>query len=204
MGRDKALLPFAGRPLIAHALSILEEAGLRATIAGADESSHASLASFAPVVDDVEPGLGPLGGICAALRSTSAHYAVFLSVDLPLLPSSLVVYLLRRARASGLAVTVVSVAGFSETFPAVVDRAALGSLEASLHAGTGGCFNAFESASAGLGQPLGLAAVELLAQPGQVMHPLGLPPPRWFLNLNTPEEVRRAEALITRDRRRVA
>src|ERR1700721_688728 len=34
MGRDKALLSFVGRPLIAHALSILREAGLRASIAG--------------------------------------------------------------------------------------------------------------------------------------------------------------------------
>ncbi len=204
MGSDKALLPFAGRPLIAHALSILEEAGLHAMIAGANTASGSSLAVFAPVVDDLDPGLGPLAGVCAALRSTSARYAVFLPIDLPLLPGSLPAYLLRRARVSGRAVTVASVAGFTQTFPAVIDRVALDGLEAALHARSGGCFNAFESAAARLGQAIDAVPVELLAQPGQVNHPLGLPPLCWFLNLNTPEDVRRAEALLHRGRRRVA
>ena len=34
-----------------------------------------------------------------------------------------------------------------------------------------------------------------LAQAGQVFHPQGLPPLRWFLNLNSPENLRQAEAL---------
>lgn len=198
MGCDKALLPFAARPLIAHALSLLREAGLPASIAGANPQARALLASSAPVVDDPEPGLGPLAGICAALRSTSTQYAVFLPVDLPLLPASLLAYLLHHARVTGHAVTVPSIAGFSQTFPAVIDRAALGALEAALHAGTGGCFSAFQSAAACLDQPIGAVAVELLAQSGQVTHPLGLPPLRWFLNLNTPADLRCAEAFVNR------
>ncbi len=120
MGHDKALLAFAGRPLIDHALATLHEAGLSASIAGANPSVLASLAAFAPVVEDLEPGRGPLAGICAALASTSARYAVFLPVDLPLLPSSLIVYLFHHARITGHAVTVPSVNGFAETFPAVL------------------------------------------------------------------------------------
>ena len=193
MGRDKALLPFAGRPLVEHALSILREAGLPAAIAGATAPAHRYLAFFAPVVDDAEPGLGPLSGICAALGSTSARHAVFLSVDQPLLPASLLVYLLHRAHITGLAVTAPSIAGFIQTFPAVIDRAALPALDAALHEGTGGCFEAFQSAVAGLGQPVGAVAVELLAQSGQVAHPRGLPPLHWFLNLNTPSDLRRAK-----------
>jgi hypothetical protein len=60
MGQDKALLLFAGRPLVAHALSILRQAGLPASIAGARPSARTSLEAFAPVVEDPEPGLGPL------------------------------------------------------------------------------------------------------------------------------------------------
>ena len=122
MGQDKALLLFAGRPLVAHALSILTQAGLPASIAGARPSARTALESFAPVVEDPESGLGPLAGICAALASTSARYAVFLPVDLPLLPPALIGFLLHHARITGRAVTVPAVAGFNQTFPAVLDR----------------------------------------------------------------------------------
>jgi hypothetical protein len=49
-----------------------------------------------------------------------------------------------------------------------------------------------------VGQTVASVAVELLAQCGQVTHPAGLPPVRWFLNVNTPGDLHRAEALMTR------
>ena len=195
MGSDKALLFFAGRPLIAHALFTLREAGLPASIAGAAPPTRTSLAAYAPVVDDAQPGLGPLSGICAALGATSARFAVFLPVDLPLLPPSLIATLLRRARISGHAVTVTLVNGFTQTFPAVISRAVLPALQSQLHSGQRGCFSGFQAAAASQGQPIASVAVELLAQSGQVTHPLGLPPVRWFLNVNTPQDLHRAEAL---------
>ncbi len=195
MGSDKALLAFAGEPLIAHAVSTLREAGLPVAIAGAASSNRAALVAYAPVVDDTQPGLGPLSGICAAFASTSARFAVFLPVDLPLLPPSLIATMLHHARITGHAVTVASVSGFIQTFPAVLERSVLPALQNELHSGQLGCFSAFRSAVDGLGQPIASLAVELLAQPGQVSHPLGLPPVRWFLNVNTPEDLRRTEAL---------
>ncbi len=172
-----------------------EEAGIPAMIAGAASPARASLEAFAPVIEDASPGLGPLSGICAALSTISARYAVFLPVDLPLLPPSLLVYLLRHARITGSAVTVPSVSGFTQTFPAVLDRAALPALQNELELGRNGCFSAFQAAAAALGQPISSIAVELLAQSGQVSDPLGLPPVHWFLNLNTPDDLARAEAL---------
>jgi len=189
MGRDKALLPFAGRSLIEQALAILREAGLPASIAGA----RSPLAAFAPVVEDAHPGLGPLSGICAALQSTSAQTAVLIPVDLPLIPASLIVYLLHHARTTGRAVTIPSINGFAQTFPAVLDRAALRALAYELESGRRGCFAAFQAAAAHCGQPLTVLPVELLVQSGHVAHPRGLPPSRWFLNLNTEEDLRRAQ-----------
>jgi len=112
MGVDKALVHLRGRPLVEHALEILRGAGLAASIAGA----RSTLSAFAAVVEDVEAGKGPLGGICAALASTSAQRAVFVPVDLPLLPSSLVAYLVRHAEITGRAVTLASVAGFTDVY----------------------------------------------------------------------------------------
>ena len=205
MGRDKALLEFAGRPLIAHALDIFQEAGITAMIAGAAAPLVRSLPVFALVVEDASPGLGPLSGICTALSIISVRYAVFLPVDLPLLPSSLLVYLLHHAQTTGSVVTIPSVSGFTQTFPAVLDRAALPALENELNAQRYGCFSAFQAASAALGQSVSSIAVELLAQSGEVSDPLGLPPVRWFLNLNTPDDLARAEALLDTPRgRRIA
>ncbi len=195
MGRDKALLPFAGRPLIAHALSILGEAGLPATIAG---SRSPSLAEFALVVDDLEPGLGPLAGICAAMASISEQHAVFLPVDLPLLPPTLIAYLLHHAHTTGHAVTVPTINGFAETFPVVLDRAVLPTLKAELETGRNGCYSAFQAAAVALNQPISNIAVELLAQSGHASHPLGLPPFCWFLNLNCTADLAKAEAFVTR------
>lgn len=191
MGRDKALLPFAGQPLIARALGTLREAGVSASISGA----RALLESLAPVVTDFARGLGPLSGICSALDSTAARWAVFVPVDLPLLPASLLAYLLQHAQTTRQAITLASVSGVAHTFPVVIDRAALPALEAELRAGRRKCFAAFEAAAAALGQPLVPVAVEWLVQSGHVSHPRGLPAVHWFLNVNSPEDLKRAETL---------
>ena len=195
MGRDKALLPFAGRILIEYALTTLREAGLSTTIAGASPDVESDLAAYAPVIRDAQPGLGPLAGICAALEAGSTRYLVFLSIDLPLLPASLIAYLLYYARITGCAVTVPSVNGFAQTFPVVLDRSVLPVLQTQLDSGKRGCYAAFQAAARNAGEPIASVAVELLAQSGQVAHPLGLAPLRWFLNVNTPQDLERAETL---------
>jgi molybdopterin-guanine dinucleotide biosynthesis protein A len=126
-----------------------------------------------------------------------AEYAVFLSVDMPLLPSPLVAYLLDRARITGAVGVVASVNGFAQTFPAVVRKSALSSVRAELSAGQGGCLHAFRVAAAQLGQPFTTLAVENLVQAGQVKHPSGLPPAFWFLNVNTPADLERAESWLS-------
>jgi molybdenum cofactor guanylyltransferase len=206
MGRDKALVEFAGQPLIARALSTLREAGLDAAIAGSSPKLQSELGSIAPIVDDREPGRGPLAGICAALASTSGRLSVFLSVDAPLLPASLLVYLLHHAVVTESRVTVASVNGRPQTFPAILDRSVLPILEAELEAGRRGCLAAFQTAAAALNQPVGnqpvdgqhihAIPVEFLVQSGHAAHPCGLPAVHWFFNLNTPADLERAECLM--------
>ena len=170
MGRDKALLPLAGRPLIAHALATLREACLQVAIAGASPGANSTLAAYAPIVLDPQPGLGPLAGICAALESATARLAVFLPIDLPLIPASLIAYLLYHARITGQAVTVPSMNGFAQTFPVVLDRSVFPALKMELDTGKRGCFSAFQAAANRCGQPIACIAIELLAQSGQVAH----------------------------------
>jgi molybdenum cofactor guanylyltransferase len=194
MGRDKSLINFNGVPLIRHAIEILRASGMEPRIAGA----RGDLSVFAPTLfdDPTSPGLGPLSGICPALESTAARFAVFLPVDLPLLPAALVGYLVHQAEVTGSAVTVASISGFVETFPAVIDRDAAPALRASLRSDDRKCLTAFAAAAEALSRAMSIVPVELLLQAGQVEDPRGLPAKAWFLSINTPEDLSRAEHLV--------
>jgi molybdopterin-guanine dinucleotide biosynthesis protein A len=189
MGADKSLVLLDGEPLVAHALGILRQAGLAASVSG----GQPGLSAFAALIEDHRPGLGPLSGICAALASTALPLAVFIPVDLPLLPASLVSFLLRHASITGRVITVPSVDGFAQTFPAVVRRTALPMLESELQSGRGGCYAGFKAAAASIGEPVTVLPVESLVQCGQVAHAQELPASRWFLNVNTIQDLNRAK-----------
>jgi molybdopterin-guanine dinucleotide biosynthesis protein A len=190
MGSDKAFIRLNGRPLVVHALDTLRRAGLPVTIAGA----RCDLSVYAPVLDDA--GFGPLDGICAALAASSAEYAAFLPVDMPLLPSSLISVLVEYARSTHSAVTVPSVNGFTQTFPCVLQRAALPALESEFKVGNDGCFSAFWAAAAHLQKPFTVLAVENLVQAGQFEVPHNLSAAFWFLNVNTPADLDRTQSLV--------
>lgn len=192
MGNDKALVQLCGEPLIVRALAILREAGVEAAIAGA----RSDLSGYGSVVADA--GRGPLSGVCAALESTVAEFAVFLSVDMPLLPSALVAALLDRARRAGAGITLVAVSGFAQTFPVVLHRGLLPPLQSELQAGNDGCLSAFRAAAEFTRRSLQILPVENLVQAGQIEDPHGLPPAFWFLNINTPDDFARAQSLLPR------
>jgi molybdenum cofactor guanylyltransferase len=194
MGIDKATIQFDGQPLVARALGLLHAAGLSARIAGA----RSPLGKFASIVED--EGLGPLSGICAGLAAASADLVVFLPIDLPLLPTSLLTLMIDRAQITEAAVTVASVNGYPQTFPAVVNRVVLPELEASLRTGHRSCFAAFRAAATQMGRRLSVLPMELLVQAGQVAHPEGLPASLWFLNVNRPADLMRAETVVAAHR----
>ena len=97
MGRDKALLPFRESTLLTHALGVLREVTPDVAILCGPESRYEDLG--APLVSDVVCGAGPLGGLYSALLSASSderEQILWLGVDLPLVPPSLLAQLLRE------------------------------------------------------------------------------------------------------------
>ena len=64
-----------------------------------------------------------------------------------------------------------------------------------LASGRLGCFRAFQAAANSFHQTVAVLPVELLVQAGQIANPLGLPATWWFLNANTPGDLRRAQIL---------
>jgi molybdopterin-guanine dinucleotide biosynthesis protein A len=69
-GKDKVLLPFQGKPLIAHLCGILEPLVREILIVGHPRPEFEAL--NLRVVEDLLPDAGPLGGIYTALKSTRA------------------------------------------------------------------------------------------------------------------------------------
>jgi len=107
MGTDKAFLALDGRTLLARALDLARSVTPDVRIVG----PAATFAVFAPVVEDVFPECGPLGGIHAALRASRAELNLILAVDTPFVPPALLPFLITRARASGATVTVARAGG---------------------------------------------------------------------------------------------
>lgn len=189
MGTDKALVEYEGRPLIEWAIGVLKTASVPVCIAGSRQEARLRLESYAPVIPDSVRGIGPLAGVCAGLRSTAAAHAIFLPIDVPLMPPTLLQYLLGHARVTGSPVTVASVNAFSQTFPAVVRREALPTLERCLQNGDWGCLAAFRAAAIDLGREISVLPVEVLVQSGHVSHREMLPAVRWFSNVNSASDL---------------
>jgi len=95
MGRDKALLELAGQPLVRHAVKKLRRVCMDVRVL----SGNPDLAAFVPIVPDLHPGCGPLGGMEAALAHSIFDWNLFMPVDMPFLPSAFLRYWVRRTLA---------------------------------------------------------------------------------------------------------
>jgi molybdenum cofactor guanylyltransferase len=130
MGRDKAFIEFEGRTLLARALDVARSVTAEVNIVG----GPAKLAAFAPVVEDIFPRCGPLGGIHAALRSCSVELNLIVAVDMPFVTPDLLRYLVERARSSSASVTVPHCGG-NQPLCAVYRRSFADSAELALNEG---------------------------------------------------------------------
>jgi molybdopterin-guanine dinucleotide biosynthesis protein A len=88
MGRDKALVQYAGIPMAAAVASALRAAGCTPVVAiGGDPATLEPLGLS--VVADGWPGEGPLGGVLTALESfAEVDAVVVVACDLPLLTAA--------------------------------------------------------------------------------------------------------------------
>lgn len=198
MRAEKALQVIHGKQLIKIAIEILDEAGIKASIAGA----RIELSEFGPVISDPSTGsaaddsLGPLSGICSALSATEKDFAVFVTVDMPLIPPESIQVMVESARMKDAPVTVASIGGQAETFPVVLRRTVLPILARELSNGRLRCFAALREAAREAGCAVSVMAAEYLVQAGQFSTSSGIPPHLWFANVNTPADLARADAVF--------
>ena len=170
-GQDKALLPLRGESLLTHVIR-----RLRPQVDALALSSNAAAVGYAehglPVIPDRLPGfLGPLAGVHAGLAQYPEDYLLAVAVDLPFLPPDLV----PRLRAGLGAKTCAYASDGKRHALALLWRPGMAkSVEDYLQRG-------------------GRSLKDFLADHGQPV-PFDRPQDRGlFCNLNTPEDLARAE-----------
>jgi molybdopterin-guanine dinucleotide biosynthesis protein A len=102
MGSDKAFVMFKGERLLARAIQVCRAVTSNVIIVG----DRKKFSPYAPVVEDIFPGCGPLAGIHAALRASHTDLNLLLAVDLPFVGPGILRYLLTQAGPSEVLVTV--------------------------------------------------------------------------------------------------
>lgn len=99
-GRDKGLQPFAGRPLVEHALARLRpQVGALLISANRNRDAYAAALGIGDadgadgadgvISDEVQDFAGPLAGMLAGLRAACTDYVLTVPCDSPYLPDDL-------------------------------------------------------------------------------------------------------------------
>ena len=180
MGRDKALLPLAGRPMIGHVVAgLTPQASPIAINANGDATRFAAFGL--PVLSDDEPDTGPLGGVLAGLRWIEAieprpDALLTVPVDSPFLPADLAIRLAAAASGGG---TIVVAASGERDHPVV----------ALWPTGLGDRLAAWRRSARSHGVRAFLAACGFTVVRFDI--PAAAPDP--FLNVNTPQDLAEAE-----------
>lgn len=182
-GEDKALVLLGDRPLLQHVIDrvLPQTGGLVLSV----DSPRAGLDRFglAQVGDPRAGSHGPLGGLLAAMEAMPppADWLLLVPCDAPFVPWNLAERLRQQAQRSALPGCLVRYQGELQPTFSLWQRSLLASLRSAV----------LQDGLGGFKQYLGRIRLSLLdweEEPGQP-----------FLNVNRPEDLRRAEALLAAD-----
>lgn len=103
MGTDKGFLDFGGKPMVSYAVEALARHCADVTILGSDPK-YVDL-NYA-ILPDLQPEMGPLGGIHTALLHMACQTAAFTTCDSPFVSEALMGYLISRLGSAQAAVPI--------------------------------------------------------------------------------------------------
>ncbi|MEH6490986.1 molybdenum cofactor guanylyltransferase MobA [Halopseudomonas sp.] len=134
-GRDKGLMPYAGKPVAAHLSHLLRNLGGELLI-----SCNRNQATYEPwadrLVSDVAPDFpGPLAGIMAGLQACRSSHLLVLPCDMPRVDLALLQGLLAQAEAAPERPCMVRAGERWQPLLCVIPRALLPQLEAAWQQG---------------------------------------------------------------------
>lgn len=175
MGVDKAFVQFDGRTLLARMLMLTQAVSSDVRILG----SKQKFGAYGHVVEDEFPDHGPLGGIHAALRSSTSELNVILAIDMPFVEERFLKYLRQEAeRADDVLVTLPRSEGIWQPLCAIYRKPFAAFAEEALRVGKNKIDPLFRNVELRI-----IEESELKQQNFS---------PTMFRNLNTPEELQEA------------
>jgi molybdopterin-guanine dinucleotide biosynthesis protein A len=178
MGRDKALVPLFGKPLIEHVLENVSGLGDEILITTNQPEQYAFL--NIRTAQDKIPGAGALAGLSTALSSARGEHILLVACDLPFVQRPLLEYLIGLAASAD--VVVPEWEGYLEPLIAVYSRNSLEVVNQSLLRGQIRMTSLFP-----------LVKVRTVSQSEiEEFDPEGLS----FFNVNTPEDLITAEKIL--------
>ncbi len=197
MGLDKAEMRLGGRTLLEIAVGKLRRVCGEVVIAGQRETVLG-----VRVLPDQHPDCGPIGGIAAALRDAGGAPAMFLPVDMPLVPEELLARMAERWVRSEATVCFVVADGRFQPLVSLVRSGALREAEAALERGEYKVRPLLETIGERNG---GVLRTEISTDERTAVWPDWVPSEKewvarelWFANLNTLEEFAAAERFPTK------
>jgi molybdopterin-guanine dinucleotide biosynthesis protein A len=128
-GREKAIVTIRSETLLQRVLARVPAVCQEVVIVGTQTSAHSCLSGLvnARVVDDIIPGLGPIGGIYTGLRMSKARHNLVVACDMPFLNLRLLQHMIGVSR--GYDAVVPRLGNLIEPLHAVYDRNTLGPIE---------------------------------------------------------------------------
>ncbi|MBI1734896.1 MAG: molybdenum cofactor guanylyltransferase [Candidatus Rokubacteria bacterium] len=176
-GEPKALLDLGGRRIIERVVDALAAVLSDLMLVTNTPETYAFLGL--PMVADVHPGAGSLGGIYSGLRAAPGAAAFTVACDMPFLSPDVVRLVVERAGDGD--VVIPRVGGQLETLHAVYGKRCLPAIEARIAAGRLKITGFFEDVRV---VEIPEEAIARVANPAIV-----------FMNVNTPDELARARVL---------
>lgn len=180
MGQNKALLCVAGKPLIQRVVERTAPLAAETLIISADAEPYAFLGL--PVLADLIPGQGVLGGLYTALASAQSEFVACVACDMPFVNPALLRAELNLCIQTGVDVAIPRSENGLEPLHAVYRRETCLPLVRA----------ALEAQQRRLVGWLDQARVRVLETAETAVYDPG---GTAFINLNTPEDLARAEAL---------
>jgi len=172
-GKNKALVKIEGVSLIERALHTLGSIFDHVVIITNTPEEYAYLQ--VPMFQDIIKGLGPLGGIYTGLKSIPDPAGFFVACDMPFLNPFLIRHMV--AIRDEFDVVVPRISGWVEALHGLYAKRCEGSIERLIHSGTYQIFQFFSAVSVRFVDEDEVRRWD--------------PDLRSFLNINTPEELRR-------------
>ena len=181
MGRDKAFVHLAGKPLIEYVIERSADLGTAETILITNKPAQYAHLGL-PMHRDILPDKGSLGGIYTALVQAGRRDVLALACDMPFVNSSLLQYMIEQMD-EDIDIVVPTVDGYPQGLHAIYKKTCIEPIAAQLAADRLKIIRFYDQMRVRYLDEADYAAFD--------------PQGRSFANINTPEELAKAERLLS-------